>query len=171
MSSGSSLIRSVWTMMPLLTAVTPQSAYQRMRLFIAPDLNARHIALSIAGDRGDLAGDESRRAAGRIDIGEPNLAPIKAAALHEGGPLHKLGPPSWTGNGLALQILWSLNVGLIEHHDRGRVASVDSGHHLDAHPFRYAIADHKTVCEAELRRLAGDELGGAPRALTRTDFD
>jgi hypothetical protein len=28
-----------------------------------------------------------------------------------------------------------------------------------------------TVRKAELRRLAGDELGGAPRPLTRTDFD
>src|SRR5436190_18960735 len=131
-------------------------------LFIAPDLNAWHIALRITCDRGDLAGDQSRRAAGGIDIGEPNLAAIKAAALHEGGPLHKLGSPSWTGNDLALQILWSFDVGLIQHHDGGRVAPVDSGHHLDAPPLGYAVTDDKTVREAELCCLAGDELGGAP---------
>src|SRR5262252_10556799 len=71
-------------------------------LLVTANLDARHIALGITGDRGDLAGDQSRRAAGGIDIGEPNLASIKAAALHEGGPLHKLSSPSWAGNGLAL---------------------------------------------------------------------
>ena len=71
-------------------------------LLVAANLDARHQALGIPGDRGDLAGDQSRRAAGGIDIGEPNLASIKAAALHEGGPLHKLGSPSWAANGLAL---------------------------------------------------------------------
>ena len=71
-------------------------------LLVTANLDARHIALGITGDRGDLAGDQSRRAAGGIDIGEPNLASIKAAALHEGGPLHKLSSPSWAANGLAL---------------------------------------------------------------------
>ena len=34
-----------------------------------------------------------------------------------------------------------------------------------------ALPIYKTVREAELRRLAGDELGRAPRPLTRTNFD
>jgi hypothetical protein len=40
-----------------------------------------------------------------------------------------------------------------------------------AHPFRYAVADDKTIREPELRRLAGDELSSAPRSFARTNFD
>src|SRR5713226_5769244 len=38
-SSGSSLIKSLWTTIPLLTAVTPQSAYQKTRAFVLPRIS------------------------------------------------------------------------------------------------------------------------------------
>src|SRR5262249_58033660 len=71
-------------------------------LLVAANLDARHIALGIAGDRGDLAGDQSRRAAGGVDIDEAKLCPLKAPPFHPSGPLHKLGSPSCAPNGLAL---------------------------------------------------------------------
>ena len=39
MSSGSSLIRSLWTTMLLLTALTPQSANQNTRVLMLPRIS------------------------------------------------------------------------------------------------------------------------------------
>ncbi len=41
----------------------------------------------------------------------------------------------------------------------------------DAHALGHAVSDDEPVREAELRGLAGDELGGAPRPLAWTDFN
>src|SRR5262249_40119161 len=103
-------------------------------LFVAADLDTRHIALRVAGDGRDLPGDQSWRTSGGIDIGDANLAGIEAAALYESRPLLKLGCSRRDGNGLSLQIFRGLDIRLVQHHDRGRVAPEDSGDHLDAHP-------------------------------------
>src|SRR5712692_3604687 len=144
---------------------------QDTRLLVAADLDARHIALRIAGDGGNLPGDQCRRAAGGIDIDNANLAGIEAAALHEGGPLLKLGCSRGYGNGLSLEVFRRPDVRFIEDHDCGRIAPEDAGDHPDAHPLRHAGPDDKSIREAELRRLAGNELGSASRPLAGADLD
>ena len=144
---------------------------EHARLVVAADLHARHIALGEAGDGGDLPGDQRGRAASGIDVGDPDLAGIEAAALHESGPLLKLGRAGRDGNGFALEVLRRLDVGVREHDYRGRIAPVDAGDGPDAHALRDAVADHKAVRKSELRRLAGDELRGAAGTLARTEVD
>jgi hypothetical protein len=134
------------------------------------DLDARHIALRIASDGGNLSGDQCRRAAGRINIGDADLAGIEAAALHEGGPLLKLGCSRGYGNGLSLEVFRGPDIRFIENHDCSWIAPENAGDHLDVHPLRHAGADDKTVGKAELRRFGGNELG-ASRPLAGADLD
>jgi len=80
------------------------------RLLVAADLHARHIALGKAGNGGNLTSDQRRRTAGRIDVGDANLAPVEAAALHKSGPLLELGRTRGDGNAFSLEIFRGLDV-------------------------------------------------------------
>src|SRR5262249_6141396 len=104
------------------------------RLFVAADLDARHIALRVAGYGGNPSGDQSWRTFGRGDIGDADLAGIEPAAPFESPPLLELGCPPWYCNGFSLQVFRRLDIRVLQHHDRGRIAPEDSRDHLDAHP-------------------------------------
>ncbi len=168
---GSSLMMSLCTTMPLLTAVTPQSAYQKTRVFFCPRISMLgDLALGIAGDRDNLP-VQRRRGAGRIDIGDADFVAIELAAFDEGRPLLELGAARRDADRLAFQILQRLDVGVREHHHGSRILAVDRRHGPDVDAFRHAEADNETVGKAELRRLAGDELRGAAGAFARADVD
>ncbi len=140
-------------------------------LLVAADFHRRNLPLGEAGNRRDLARYQRRRGAGRIDADDPDLAGVDTAALREGRPLLELGRPWGERDAFSFQVLRGLDVGIGEHDHRGRIAPVDAGDGPDAHALGDAVADHEAVRIAELGRLAGDQLGGAARALAGPDVD
>src|SRR5262249_11475961 len=141
------------------------------RLLAAADLDRRHLALHEPGDRLHLAGDQRRWRAGRVDAHHANLVAVELAAFDEGRPLLELGRAGRDRDALAFEVLRRVDGGVGEHRDAGRIAPVDPGDRTDVHSFRDAVADHETVGEPDLRRLAGDQLRGAARALARAELD
>src|SRR5262249_35125462 len=144
---------------------------EHARLLVAADLDRRNLALHEAGDRVHLAGDERRRRAGRVDGHHANLVAIELAAFDEGGPLLELGGARRDRDALAFEVRGRTDGGIGQHRDAGRIAPIDAGDRTDVHPLGHAVADDEAIGEAELGRLAGNQLRGAARALAGTEVD
>jgi hypothetical protein len=91
------------------------------------------------------------------------------APLTKAGPLQEHSAACSYRDGFAFEILRRLDAGIGEGDDGGRPAPKNAADGFDRHALGDAVGGDKAVGEADLRRLAGDQLRGAGRAFSGGD--
>src|SRR5262249_15136709 len=94
------------------------------RFRVAANFHAWDLAQCVAGNGRNLPRYQRRRAPRGIDIDDTNFAGIEHATLYESRPLLEWGGPSRNSDGLALEVLRRLDVGVGKDDDRGRIATI-----------------------------------------------
>src|SRR5207237_1293943 len=146
-SSGSSLRKSLCTTMPLLSAVTPQSAYMKARVFLLP-------RISTVGawpcTKPAIAGTWPLISAGGVPAGSMLTTRILPASRPQ--PLTKAGH-CWNWADIDVEACLFVEALLLRHHESGVRPLIDP------------VQPHGDVAQLGLRdRRAGERSGRERRA-------
>src|SRR5580658_445774 len=114
-------------------------------LLLAANFERWHVTRNVAADGVDLAVNNCRANASRIDIDDLDFRGINPGALTEGRELLGHRAAGADCDGLAFEIFGRLDRRISEQHDGARVAPEDAADGPDAHALRVTVSNNVAV--------------------------